>query len=180
MIYLGKCHGLNWQVLVCLVKYLFWNKIPCGPNAQRIAVCLSGSSYGWLRGIPGESAGGKPQRCPLMVSLTFSTRQRLRGTGNRKKTIAWENCLKQVPCSPCRVKALFVVWRAQWQFEAVVTIQSIYISVTRYAFLSWGACVKTVEICWPNGVCKERASLDISSFHSLCSVGSVSVVKRRC
>lgn len=33
-------------------------------------------------------------------------------TVNRKETIVQENCLKYFSCSPCKVEALFVVWRA--------------------------------------------------------------------
>ena len=134
-----------------------------------VVVCSSESSYWLLRGITGESAGKKHERWLLTVSFTVSAGQRLRVTVNRKEAIVQENCLKHVRCSPCRVEALFVVWKAWWQlklFHQFRVCVYIYTSAMRYAFLSWGACVTTVDVCWQNRVCKERSSLDISSLHS--------------
>ena len=82
-----------------------------------VLVCSSESSYQLLRGITGESAGKKHERWLLTVSFTVSPGQRLRVTVNRKEAIVQENCLKHVRCSPCRVEALFVVWKAWWQLK---------------------------------------------------------------
>lgn len=97
-------------------------------------------------------------------------------TVNRKETIVWKNYWKYFSCSPCIVEALFAVWRALVTVWSCCTnSEYIYISVMWCAFLSWGACVKTIEVCWQSEVCKESTSLDISLLYSLCSVSNVSV-----
>lgn len=127
----------------------------------------------------GESAGERHQRWQLTVSFTFSPRQRLRVTVNRN------HCTRELlkillllslhsGDTVCGLESIATVW------SCCTSSEYIYISVMQCAFLSWRACVKTVEVCWQNGVCKERASLDVSSLHSLCSVGSVCVDTGQC
>ena len=117
MIYLGKCHGLNWQVLVCLVKYLFWNKIPCGPNAQSIVVCSSEACYGWLRGIPGEISWWEASKVPANGVLDLQYEAEAQRNCQQKRNHCMRKFLKTGPLlslqsegTVCGLESVVTVW----------------------------------------------------------------------
>lgn len=152
----------------------------CRTNAQSTVPCTSESS--WMTGsvYTQESAGERQQQLQLSF-LDLQSKAEAPSNCQQKRNHCTRGLLKILQLfSPqswgtvCGLESYSDSLKLLYQFWAYLCI---YISAMWCAFLSWRACVKIVEVCWQNGVCKESTGLDISLLHNLCSVGPVSVDK---